>query len=47
MGAEIVMRPSTVVLPARARLHSRNAGGSFHDLCVRFPACAGMTRVFA
>lgn len=47
MGAEIMMRSPTFVIPAQAGIHSRNAGGSFHDLCVRFPACAGMTRVFA
>ncbi len=45
MGAEIVMPPQGSVIPAKAGIHSRNASGSFHDLHVWIPACAGMTRM--
>jgi hypothetical protein len=46
MGAEAVMSAKAVI-PAEAGIHSRDDSGSFHDLSVWIPACAGMTKVFA
>ena len=42
MGAQVM---SLFVIPAKAGIQNRNAGGSIDHLCVWIPACAGMTRI--
>ncbi len=46
MGAQVVMRLSTFVIPAKAGIPSRTSCDSLHDLRLWIPACEGMTRGF-
>jgi hypothetical protein len=44
MGSQVMAAAApSFVIPAQAGIHSRDRRGSFDDLRVWIPACAGMT----
>jgi hypothetical protein len=47
MGAQVMSTAAVrlSVIPAKAGIQSRNAGGFIDHLRVWIPACAGMTRI--